>query len=292
MDAAKSGDDGRRLSARLGRARRVEVQTRLQAGDVETLTGWLGRHAAPEFDGGEPELPTAPVILSATPPGRCLPELAAVLPEPSRVHAYSPRPNGSARPPRNCRGAKLTRTCSNCWASSALRPPDVRSEGHVRALRNSTVQHLRPPACPVCSRSPVSPEKDRNWATPGARPEEMDDTGMAVLDGYRFVIRPDPEVAAFACHALFCRTLPAKMSDPCRLYLNADANTVSERYSRSKRIRVGNRQTAGDQSKLDGDEVSASALLISARWGTVGLSPGRSLLFGTTLSTGKITANE
>ena len=42
MDAAKSGGDGRRLSARVGRARRAEAQARLVAADVKTLTGWLG----------------------------------------------------------------------------------------------------------------------------------------------------------------------------------------------------------------------------------------------------------
>lgn len=120
----------------------------------------------------------------------------------------------------------------------------------------------------------------------------MDDTEMALLDWYRFVIRSDSEVAASACRALSCRTLPAKMSDSCRLYLNADANTMSERYSRSKRIRVGSRQPTGDQNKLDGDEASAAASLISARWGTVGINPDCSLLFGTTLSAGKITTNE
>ena len=42
MDAAKDAGDGRRLSARLGRARRAEAQARLVAADVKTLTGWLG----------------------------------------------------------------------------------------------------------------------------------------------------------------------------------------------------------------------------------------------------------
>ena len=42
MDTAKSGGDGRRLSARLGRARQAEVQARHLATDVKTLTGWLG----------------------------------------------------------------------------------------------------------------------------------------------------------------------------------------------------------------------------------------------------------
>ncbi len=47
-------------------------------------------HAALKFDGGEPELAPAPVLLPASPSGRCLPELAAVLPEPSCVHAQPP----------------------------------------------------------------------------------------------------------------------------------------------------------------------------------------------------------
>jgi hypothetical protein len=42
MDAAKVGGAGRRLSARLGRARQAEVQARQLAADVKTLTGWLG----------------------------------------------------------------------------------------------------------------------------------------------------------------------------------------------------------------------------------------------------------
>jgi hypothetical protein len=42
MDAAKIGGAGRRLSARLGRARQAEVQARQLAADVKTLTGWLG----------------------------------------------------------------------------------------------------------------------------------------------------------------------------------------------------------------------------------------------------------
>lgn len=42
MSAAKHGGDGRRLSARLGRARQVEAQASRAAADVKTLTGWLG----------------------------------------------------------------------------------------------------------------------------------------------------------------------------------------------------------------------------------------------------------
>ncbi|MBW8827903.1 MAG: hypothetical protein JF606_00400 [Burkholderiales bacterium] len=42
MAAAKVGGAGRRLSARLGRARQAEVQARQLAADVKTLTGWLG----------------------------------------------------------------------------------------------------------------------------------------------------------------------------------------------------------------------------------------------------------
>jgi len=42
MDAAKVGGAGRKLSARLGRARQVEAQARQLAADVKTLTGWLG----------------------------------------------------------------------------------------------------------------------------------------------------------------------------------------------------------------------------------------------------------
>jgi hypothetical protein len=42
MSAAKNGGDGRQLSARLGRARQAEVQTRHLAADVATLSGWLG----------------------------------------------------------------------------------------------------------------------------------------------------------------------------------------------------------------------------------------------------------
>jgi hypothetical protein len=42
MSSAKAGNRGRRLSARLGRARQAEVQARHLAADVKTLTGWLG----------------------------------------------------------------------------------------------------------------------------------------------------------------------------------------------------------------------------------------------------------
>jgi hypothetical protein len=42
MRAAKGGGDGRRLSARLGRARQAELQARQLAADVTTLSGWLG----------------------------------------------------------------------------------------------------------------------------------------------------------------------------------------------------------------------------------------------------------
>jgi hypothetical protein len=42
MSAAKDGGHGRQLSARLGRARRAEVQAHQLAADVATLTGWLG----------------------------------------------------------------------------------------------------------------------------------------------------------------------------------------------------------------------------------------------------------
>jgi hypothetical protein len=42
MSVAKDGGDGRRVSARLGRARQVEAQARRLAADVTTLTGWLG----------------------------------------------------------------------------------------------------------------------------------------------------------------------------------------------------------------------------------------------------------
>ena len=42
MDAAKAGGAGRKLSARLGRARQAEAQARQLAADVKTLTGWLG----------------------------------------------------------------------------------------------------------------------------------------------------------------------------------------------------------------------------------------------------------
>lgn len=54
MSAAKDGGDGRRLSARLGRARHAEVQARRLAADIATLTGWLGHDvlslAGPHLD--------------------------------------------------------------------------------------------------------------------------------------------------------------------------------------------------------------------------------------------------
>jgi len=42
MSLAKDDGDGRRLSTRLGRARKAEVQARRLAADITTLTGWLG----------------------------------------------------------------------------------------------------------------------------------------------------------------------------------------------------------------------------------------------------------
>jgi len=43
MSLAKDDGDGRRLSTRLGRARKAEMQARRLAADITTLTGWLGR---------------------------------------------------------------------------------------------------------------------------------------------------------------------------------------------------------------------------------------------------------
>jgi hypothetical protein len=56
MSAAKDGGDGRRLSARLGRARQAGVRARRLAADIKTLTvlriaaTMIGVHRSHPFD--------------------------------------------------------------------------------------------------------------------------------------------------------------------------------------------------------------------------------------------------
>src|SRR5882757_1584344 len=69
--------------------RRRQVPRRLQSGEPSH-----GTDPAQQFAGGEPQLAAAQLLYAAPPPGQLIPGFAAVLPQPSALHA---QPAGRAR---------------------------------------------------------------------------------------------------------------------------------------------------------------------------------------------------